>query len=299
MNAEKKKVMRRNFLVAGAFILPFALLYTIFTIWPVIRGIYVSLNDYNLMGSLGFVGLDNYKKFIGDKHFWGALGNTTKFVIMSVPIMIVAALGLALLANRASKLKKFYRICYYLPNVLSVSVISTLAVYMSSPYMGFINSALHALKILPADVEPQWLSDPNLAWVTITVATVWWTVGFSMMLYISALQDIPTQVYEAADIDGASKTRQLFTMTIPLLKNTTFLVLLLQVIAAFKVFGQIHIITSGGPGTSTRPIIQYIYQMAFTENNLGYASAMSYVLFAILIILSVIQLKIQNRGDQA
>ena len=142
-----------------------------------------------------------------------------------------------------------------------------------------------------------WLTDSVLVWVTVVVTTVWWTLGFSMLLFLSALQDIPKQLYEAAELDGASSVRKMFSVTIPILRPTFALVLFLQVIASFKVFGQIYLISGGGPGTITRPIIQYIYTTAFTRNNLGYASAISYALFLILIVFSVMQMHIQNKKD--
>lgn len=292
MNNKKKEII-----TAFLLLLPFTIFYITFTLWPVLQGIYVSMNKWSLMGRIRFVGASNYSKLIKDKFFWQSLGNTTLFVIISVPMLIILALILSMLANRSSKLKRFYRASYYLPNILSVSVISYITIYMASPYMGFLNGILHSLHILPSNVEPQWLSDPKLVWWTISWTTVWWTIGFNMLLYISALQDIPDELYEASRIDGASPARQLFSITLPLLKPTTYLVLLLQIIASFKVFGQIFLITRGGPGTMTRPIIQYIYETAFTNNNMGYASAISYALFIILIILSILQLKLQNRRD--
>lgn len=298
MNIKKKKIEWKSALGIIAFLLPFTVFYALFTIWPVIQGFYVSLYKWGLMGKIKFVGMANYTRFLKDKFFWQSLGNTATFVIVSVPLLVILALGLALLANRTSKLKRFYRASYYLPNILSVSVISFITIYMASPYMGFVNGLLHTLKLIPANVEPQWLSNTSLTWATIAITTVWWTVGFSMLLYISALQDIPDQLYEATRIDGASKVRQLFSITIPLLKPTTYLVLLLQVIASFKVFGQIFLITRGGPGTMTRPLIQYIYETAFTKNDMGYASAMSYALFLILVILSALQIRLQNKRDK-
>ncbi len=286
----------RTALAAAGYILPFLVFYTIFTIWPMIQGVYVSLHKWGLMGKIKFVGLSNYSKFIQDKYFWGALRNTAVFTVITVPALMICAIALALLANRAGKLRKLFRTCYYLPNVLSVSVASFTAIYMFAPYRGFINNFLHSLGILAPGSEIQWLQDSRLAWITISSMTIWWTVGFSMMIYLSALQDIPEQIYEAADIDGASKRVQLFRIVLPLLKPTSYLILLLQVIACFKVFGQIYMITGGGPGTGTRPIIQYIYQTAFEKNDMGYSSAISYVLFLILVILSLIQLKVQGKG---
>lgn len=294
---ESKKNFR-SFGTALLFMAPFGLLYTVFTIWPVIQGAFVSTRNWSLMGDMGSVGFDNYVKAFGDKYFWEALRNTTVFVVITVPLLILAALGLALLANRATKLRKLARSAFYIPSVLSVTVISYITLYMASPHTGFINNLLHDLG-MPASIEPQWILGKGLQWITLALATVWWSVGFSMLLYLAALQDIPDEVYEAAEIDGASKTRQLFSITLPLLTRTHWLVFLLQVLASFKVFGQIQLITGGGPGTATRSLVQYIYQTGFGKDKMGYAAAMSFALFFILLVFSLLQLKVQNRGEKA
>ena len=294
MNNKRWRVWRAD-LVALCFLLPFTIFYSIFTIYPVIQGLYMSTFNWKLMGKQGFIGLENYTKFLGDKFFWQALENTVKFVIFSTPTIILFSLGLALLANRSSKLKRFYRAAYFVPNLLSVSVISYLTIYMVQPYgMGFISSVL---KTIGFQEEIFLLKDQNLVWYTIVGATAWWTCGYNMMLYISALQDIPDQLYEAASIDGATPTQQMMRITLPLLRPTTMLITMLQIIASFKVFGQIWLITRGGPGSATRPLIQYIYETGFKKNNLGYASAMSFALFAILVVLTLVQLAIGRKGE--
>ena len=254
------------------------------------------MHKWGLMGKQRFIGFENYTKFLSDKKFWMALSNTCKFVIITVPLLVIFALILALLANRGTRMKKGLRIAYFLPGVLSVSVASFVAKYTFTPYTGLVNGVLHQLHLIPADTELQFLMDPKLVWVTISSMTVWWTIGFSMMLYISALQDIDLGLYEASAIDGANARQQLFKITLPLLKPTTYLVTLLQLIACFKVFGQIQLMTNGGPAGSTKPLIQYIYEAAFQKNKLGYAAAMSYVLFGILLVLSLAQMLIQKRG---
>lgn len=288
---------KSNWFTVFCFILPFLILYTVFTIWPVLFGVNVSFHKWGLMGKTGFAGLSNYQKLLKDRFFWQAVAHTFIFVGLSVPFLVLIPFFLAVLANRPGELKKFLRVSYYLPNILSVSVISYIAVYVASPYMGFLNQFLHMTGILAKDVEPMWLSDTRLAWVTVVTATVWWTAGFPFLLYLSVLQDIPEQLYEAARLDGAGSARMLFSITMPIAKSTSFLVLFLEIIASFKVFGQIYLITGGGPGTATRPIIQYIYTTAFQKNNLGYASAMSYALFIILIVFTLGQMKIQSGKD--
>lgn len=276
---------------------PFLVLYTVFTIWPVLQGLYVSLHKWSLMGKVKFVGLDNYIKFLSDRKFIEALWHTVIFVIISVPLLVIMALILALLANRPVKMKRGLRIIYYLPSIISVSAASFIAKYMFAPYVGFVNGVLHMIGILRVGEEIQWLIDPAHAWAVVTAMTAWWTAGFSMLLYLSALQDISPEICEAAEIDGAAKWQQLFSIILPLLKPTTYLIVMLQIIASFKVFGQIQLITGGGPAGATKPLIQYIYETGFTKNNMGYAAAMSYVLFAILVVCTFIQNKIQRKGE--
>jgi multiple sugar transport system permease protein len=250
------------------------------------------------MGKIRFLGFGNYTRFLQDKYFWEALWHTTWFVIISVPLLVVVPLCLGLLANRGFRIKKFLRISYYIPTVLSVAVISRIARWFFEPYTGVLSYLFHDLGILAPGKEIMWLQRVGLLWSVVTTITVWWTIGFSMMLVVSALQDIPEQLYEAAELDGAGKARQLFGITLPLLKPVTYLILLLQTIASFKIFGQIQLISGGGPGTATRPLIQYIYDSSFRQNDMGYGAAMSYALFVILVALSYIQLRIQRKKEE-
>ncbi|MEG2251456.1 MAG: sugar ABC transporter permease [Clostridia bacterium] len=296
VRSRKQRAIRGD-LVALVFLLPFTILYTVFTIFPVIQGAYMSFYKWTLMGKQDFVGFDNYTRMFGDTYFWQALLNTTKFVLYSTPLIMISSLGLALLANRITPLKRLYRTIYFLPNLLSVSVISFIAIYMAQPYnMGFLSNLMHSLGV-SADFEIFWLKDTHLAWVTIVTATLWWTQGYNMMLYVSALQDIPETLYEAAAIDGATPRQQLFGITLPMLKKTTQLILMLQLISSFKVVGQIWLITKGGPGRATRPLIQYIYEQAFQKQKLGLACAMSFALFAILILLTQLQRRISTKVE--
>jgi multiple sugar transport system permease protein len=297
MNKKKDRQLGPRTLTAFLFLLPFFVLYTIFTIWPVIQGIYVSLHKWGLMGKIRFLGFDNYSRFLTDRYFWEALWHTTWFVIISVPLLVVVPLCLGILANRGFRMKKFLRIAYYIPAVLSVAVISRIAGWIFGAYNGFLSFLLHDWGILAPNQEIMWFQDISLIWLVVTITTVWWTIGFSMMLVISALQDIPEQLYEAANLDGAGKARQLFSITLPLLKPVIYLILLLQMIASFKVFGQIQLISGGGPGTATRPLIQYIYESAFRQSDMGYGAAMSYALFIILVALSYLQLRFQRKKE--
>lgn len=275
-------------ITAVPFLLPFFLVYVLFTVYPMFKGLQMSLYQWTLIKRMDFVGLANYAAMVKDPQFWQALGHTTLFVVLSTPGMIVLALILALFANMKTKFKSFFRGSFFLPSILSVSVISFLAIFMLRPYTGFINSLLHLIGI---QAEPFWLADDTLAWISIIIVTLWWTVGFNMILYLAALQDIPDYLYDAGKIDGATDGQMFRYVTLPLLGPITRVILLLQVIASYKVFAQIWLITRGGPGTKTRPVIQYIYETGFKNNDLGYAAAMSYALFVILLVLALIQLK--------
>jgi multiple sugar transport system permease protein len=292
-----KSRQRRATLTALIFILPFFILFTIFTVYPIIQGLWVSVNKWSLMGRQSFVGLANFQKMLKDSKFWASLKHTCIFVVFAAPLIVVISLILAVFANRPTKYKKFLRVSYYLPSILSVSVASFVAKYTFAPYRGLVNGILTWLGACNSTNEPQWFLSTTLSWVVIIVMTLWWTLGFPMLLYLSALQDISKEVMEAAAVDGANSRQQFFRITLPLLKPTISLVTMLQIIACFKVFGQIRMITGGGPANSTRPLIQYIYEQAFDKNNLGYASAMSYVLFIILVVCTLIQLRLQ-KGDE-
>jgi multiple sugar transport system permease protein len=297
MDKKKDKQLGPRTFTAFLFLFPFFVLYTVFTIWPVIQGVYVSLHKWGLMGKIRFLGFDNYSRFLTDRYFWEALGHTTWFVVISVPLLVVVPLCLGILANRGFRIKKFLRIAYYVPTVLSVAVISRIARWFFEPYNGVLSYLFHDWGVLAPGQEILWLQNISLIWVVVTLTTVWWTIGFSMMLVISALQDIPEQLYEAAELDGAGKARQLFSITLPVLKPIIYLILLLQMIASFKIFGQIQLISGGGPGTATRPLIQYIYDSAFRQSDMGYGAAMSYALFIILVVLSYLQLRLQQKKE--
>lgn len=280
-----------NDMKAIPFLLPFFIAYMLFTIVPIFKGLEMSLYDWNLVRKMEFVGLQNYVEMFNDPFFWQTLWNTTLFVLLTTPTMVILALGLALLANLNTKWKTFFRSSFFLPSILSVAVISFLAIFMLQPYNGLVNTVIQMFGI---NAEPFWMADKTLAWVSIVVVTLWWSVGFNMILFLTSLQEIPDSYYEASEIDGASRWEQFRYITLPQLVPIGRVIILLQILASYKVFAQILLITGGGPGGSTRPLIQYIYELGFTQNNLGYAATMSYALFFILLILSILQLKNQR-----
>lgn len=235
-------------------------------LYPIIKGFIISLHDWTLGMDSTFVGLQNYVTMFKDSYFWEALGNTILFVLISTPALIFVGLGIALLVNAGLKGTTFLRSVFFLPYVLSISVIASIWVFILQPYTGLLNTFLHKMGIVE---EIFWLGDENLAWVSILLATIWWTVGFNMVLFLAGLQEIPDEYYEAAKMDGANSWKQFISITLPSLKGVMLLTVVLQTINSFKLFGQPYLMTNGGPGTETRALVQYIYEKGFIEQQMG------------------------------
>ncbi|GGF22522.1 sugar ABC transporter permease [Halobacillus andaensis] len=275
-------------LAAYLFLAPFLMIYGMFMVYPIIKGMKISLSEWKFGLDPEFVGLKNYKTMLSDGYFWEALGNTLYFVLISTPVLIILGLLVALIVNSGLKGTVFLRAGFFLPFILSISVMASIWVFIFQPYTGLMNSILQKFGV---QQEIFWLNEPNLAWMSILIATVWWTLGFNMVLFLAGLQEIPKEHYEAAQIDGAGPVRTFFSITLPSLKNVILLIVVLQTINSFKLFGQPYLMTEGGPGSSTRPLVQYIYEKGFVEQDMGVASSMSYVLFAITILVAIIQFK--------
>ncbi|GAB3930963.1 sugar ABC transporter permease [Kribbella albertanoniae] len=275
---------------AGLFFVgPFLLLFAVFLVWPTISGLWNSFFNTSLAGvEQEFLGLQNWREMFSDSAVWSSLKNTLIFTAMSTPPLVIIALVMALLANRTGVLGWLLRFAYFAPFVLPATVVTLIWVWIYEPGFGLANGLLTA----GGFAEIDWLNTENRAMLAVVITTVWWTVGFNFLLYLAALQGIPEQVYEAADIDGASERQKLFRITLPLLRRTTGLIAVLQLVASLKIFDQIYLMTNGGPNYATRPIIQYIYQNGFTNYRIGYASAISYMFFAIIVVVAVLQFKL-------
>ena len=280
--------------LAWLFLLPYLVFYSWFMLYPIFKGFIISLNEWSIGVTPRFVGLDNYAAMLRDRYFWEALGHTVLFVFLSTPALVIFGLAFALIVNAGLKGTTFLRSAFFLPYILSISVISSIWVFVLRPYTGLMNAILHRLGVAR---EIFWLSDANLAWLSILIATVWWTVGFNMVLFLAGLQEIPDDLYEAASIDGANRWHLFRYITLPSLRGVIALIMVLQSIASFKLFGQPWLMTQGGPGTATRTLVQYIYEMGFRANEMGQASAMSYVLFLIMIVFAVIQFRFLSNRD--
>jgi multiple sugar transport system permease protein len=280
--------------VAFLFTAPFFVLFVAFLFWPVISAVRTSLLHDSLVGPASWAGLNNYTDLLSDSTFWAAMWHTALFTLLSVPPLVLLPLGLALLVSRVRRMQWLYRLAFFAPYVLPVSVIVLLWNWMYQPGFGLINSYLVSLGFS----EVNWLGQPGVAMISAVIATVWWTLGFNFVLYLAGLQEIPRELYEAAATDGATPGQQLRRITLPLLSSTFVLVTVLQVIASLKVFDQIYLLQAGsaGPQDSTRPAIQLIYETGFTQYRIGYASAMSFVFFVVVVVITVISLRLVRRA---
>ena len=278
------------------FVLPFMIVFAVFMVWPVLAGLVNSFFNRSLAGTPSqFLGLANWRELFGDPAVWRSLGNTALFTVLSTPLLVVVGLAMALLANRSRRLGWFLRFSYFAPFVLPATVVSLIWVWLYQPEFGLFNSWVEAL----GGSAVPWLTTEGVAMVAIVVTTTWWTVGFNFLLYLAALQQIPAELYEASALDGARARQQLWHITLPQLLRTTGLVVILQILASLRVFDQIYLMTEGGPNSSTRPVLQYIYETGFTSFRLGYASAISYLLFVLILLLAVFQLRLTVRDRSA
>ena len=279
------------------FIAPFGILFAFFLLWPTFAGLWNSFFNTSLAGvKHEFLGLRNWRELFGDPAVWDSLKNTFIFTAMSTLPLVIIALVMALLANRKGLLGWLLRFSYFAPFVLPATVVTLIWVWIYQPGFGLVNGLLTA----GGFAEIDWLNTENRAMLAVVITTVWWTVGFNFLLYLAALQGIPDQVYEAAAIDGANGRQKLFRITLPLMSRTTGLIVVLQLVASLKIFDQIYLMTDGGPNYATRPIIQYIYESGFTSYRIGYASAISYLFFAVIVVVSVAQFKLfSGRKDGA
>jgi ABC-type sugar transport systems, permease components len=271
---------------ALGFLAPFGILYLAFVIGPALYGLLMSFFNTSLVkpGLSSFAGLSNFTEALQRADFWSSLWHTIWFTILTTPPLIVLAFVLALLADRSTRGRWFFRLAFFAPYILPSAVVALIWIWLYTPGLGLIEAGLKVFGL----GTPNWLGDPNWAMVSLAITTIWWTVGFNFVLYLAGLQDIPRELYEAASVDGASPFQQIKSITIPLLGRTTTLVAVLQVIASLKVFDQMYIMTSGGPNFSTRSALEYVYDQGFTNFRIGYAAAVSTLFFIVVLIVSAV-----------
>ncbi|MCI9887444.1 sugar ABC transporter permease [Micrococcales bacterium 31B] len=283
---------RRNTVSGWLFAGPYTILFLAFLIFPIFYGIYLSLTNASLSGRNNtWAGFSNYTAAFADPMLWQAFGNTLWFTVLTAIPLVALSFVLAFLVYSGMAGQWLWRLSLFAPYLLPVTAVTGLWGWMMQPQYGLFNGVLAWFGI----EGPTWLSDEKWAMVSIVWVTVWWTIGFNFLLYLSALQGIPEQLFEAAAIDGAGAWRRLWSITLPQMRPTTMLIVLLQLLASLKLFEQSYFLTGGGPAFATRSVVQYIYEQGFTGYRLGYAGAMSYIFFALVLVVSLAQLALTRK----
>lgn len=277
---------KNNILWVLLFLLPSLLGFLVFIIFPIVYSLGVSFTNWDLINPMNFVGLENYRTLFSDSNFTNALKNTLIFIVGYLPLVMIIGLLIALVLNSKLRFKTVFRGIYFLPVVTSWVAVSLVWKWLLNPKYGLVNYFLSLIGV----GGPNWLHNPNTAMLAVILVSVWKDIGFIMVLYLGGLQNISPALYEAASLDGATKKQEFWHITFPMLRPTTFFVSMISLINSFQVFDQVNIMTEGGPGNSTTVLVQNIYDHAFKYSEMGYATAMSWVLFAIIFFVSLVQL---------
>lgn len=278
------------------FVLPHFLLFAIFILLPIFRSIHISLFDWKIMlKEQDFIGLANYEALLKDQVFWQALGNTIYIMVFTVVCNVVLGLLIASGLKHSFFGSNFLRVLFYAPGVISVSVLAIIGVRIWDTQLGVVNYFVTTLMHGP---RISWLGDPSLVLPALSMTTVWWTLGFPMLVFIAGLQNIPETLYEAAKIDGANSWQSFFYITVPLIMPTMLFITVTQFIAHMQVFAQPYIISAGGPGNYSRTVVMYLYETAWRYFRFGYASAISVVLAAIMIVVTIILFYVMRKRTE-
>jgi putative chitobiose transport system permease protein len=277
------------------FLIPACTIIGLFVIYPALKAIALSFTNFNMVGQSRFVGFDNYIRLWSDPFFWSALKNTVIYMAVVVPVLVFAPILLAVLVNKSIPGIAFIRAVIYLPVITSLAI-SALVWKWVFEEKGILNYVLTASGITNDPVA--FLTDPTRALFSVMTVTIWGGLGYYMVIYLAGLQAIPRHLYEAAEVEGVSAWQQLLHITIPMLKPSIAVVTVMSSIGAMKVFEEVYVMTKGGPMDSTKTLVFYLYETAFEEFEMGYASAIGVVLFGLTLVLSLINLRLTRGKDK-
>jgi multiple sugar transport system permease protein len=281
-----------SFIEPYLYLLPTLIGLVLFSAGAVIASFLMSFTRWDIVTSPEWVWFQNYAEMMRSELFWEVFRNTLLFVIMAVPLSVVGSLALALLVNNSLRGITFFRTAYFLPVVSSMIAVALVWSWIFNPEYGLLNYLL--LKVFGIR-GPAWLHDTTWALPAMVIVTVWKGLGYSMVIFLAGLQNIPHHLYEAATVDGAGSWRKFRHVTLPMLSPTTFFILIITLINAFQVFEQTYVLTRGGPANATLTLSYYVYQNAFQFFQMGNAAALSYILFAIVFAVTLIQFRAQRR----
>jgi multiple sugar transport system permease protein len=289
-----RAMRRREMLYGYLMIAPNFLGFLVFLLGPIIFALGMSFTEFDLVSAPKFIGLGNYERMIHDDQFWLTLRITAYFSLLAVPLSIITGLGLALATNRAFRFVSIYRTAFFVPVVSSAIAVALIWKVVYNTEFGLLNYLLSLVGIPPQN----WLSDRNLVIPSIALVWVWKTMGYNMIIFLAGLKGIPRELYDAASVDGANPVQQFFYVTFPLLTPTMFFVVVISLIGSFQVFDTVYAMTGGGPGDSSRVYYYWLWQNAFQFFRMGYASALAWVLFAILFVITIVQIRTLGRHVQ-
>ncbi|MDI7247485.1 MAG: sugar ABC transporter permease [Bacillota bacterium] len=287
VSALQRAQTRRAYL----FLLPNIAGFFVFILGPAVASLLLAFTNWDLLTPIQFVGLANFKEMAGDRDFRQALWNTVYYTAASVPLSIAFSLMLALVLNKVVRGISFLRAAYFIPVISSTVAVAIVWMWIYEPEGGILNRLLSLIGI----EGPQWLTDPSWAMPAVILMSVWKNLGYNMVIFLAGLQGIPSHLYEAARIDGANQWSQFWYITVPLLSNTTFFVVIMSVISSFQVFDQAYVMTKGGPAGATMTVVYYLYQNGFQFFRMGYAAAIAWFLFVIVFAISVIEWRAGGR----
>jgi multiple sugar transport system permease protein len=281
----------RYALTVAAFLLPSALPILFFVLGPMVAAAFVSMSTWNLIGPISFVGIDNYTTLLSDPHTADVFLHTVYYIVGYLPLVYIGGLALAIGLNTALKGRSLLRGIYFLPVVTSWIVVALVWRWLLSPSNGVVNFVLAFFGV----DGPGWWTDPNWAMPSIILASAWKDLGFVMIILLAGLQAINPDYYDAAKVDGAGWWRRFRNVTLPLLSPSTFFVVVISLINGFQVFDQVYAMTGGGPGGATKVVVQEIYDLTFRYGKAGEASALSWMLFVVVLAITLIQVRGQRK----
>jgi len=287
--------MRREW-SAYLFLAPGVIVFSVFTVAALVFAVYLTFHEWNILQpEKPYIGLQNYRDMLHDEHYRRSIINTLYYTGGSVPLTMLGGLVVALLLNQPIRFRGLFRTMYYLPVVTPFVVAAILWKWLYNSSYGLFDYYL--LKAHLIDQPLLWLADKDLAMPSVILMSVWGGVGFSMVVYLAGLQSIPGELYEAAKVDGAGAFNRLRYITIPMLRPTTLFLLVVGIIGSFQIFTQVFIMTNGGPAERTTTMVFFIYEAAFKFYDMGYASTLAFGLFALLFLVTLLQLRLYRKGE--
>ena len=292
---KRKKIFffKRRMILPYLLVSPYLLYLTVFVLFPVFFCFFLTFHKWNMIAPMHFIGADNYSRLIHDRLFWKAIGNTLKFLLLHIPLQLVVSLFLAELLNRKIRAISFFRASFFMPVIVSGVVITILWQQLFGYDSGIFNRLLTSIGLSKAG----WLVNPDIAIYSIAIMATWKNVGLYVILFLVGLQTVPTQYYEAAKLEGATRWQQFYHITLPMINPTIFLVVILSTIGGFSLFIEPYIMTGGGPLNQTLSAVLYIYKQAFQYYNMGYSATLGFFYAIMIMTVVILQKKIIEKED--